>query len=67
MVTAESFIRIWNQSATLAEAAHRCGIVPASASKRATRYRRRGIYMKRMGAPLDYKRLARLSHTYQEE
>ena len=43
----DQFIRIWQSSATLAEAAKQLGVTPRSLSVRASRWRRRGVKLKR--------------------
>ena len=46
-VSAEQFIRYWQVSATLEEAAARCGTPVRHATSRAVRYRRLGIQLKK--------------------
>jgi transposase len=47
-VTPEQFVVAWQTSATVAEVAGRVGMPEATASARATDYRRKGINLKRM-------------------
>ena len=43
-----SFVTVWRDSHSLNEVASRLGIKPQSASARATRYRKRGVFLKIM-------------------
>lgn len=45
---AKEFIEIWNTSGSVAEAARRARITAGAAIKRAARYRKKEVFMKRM-------------------
>jgi len=63
MVSAEDFIRTWQASSSLAEAADSLGMQTTSVSTRATNYRKKGIDLKkfRRGGRLDVALLKRVA------
>lgn len=62
----ETFVRIWQSSDDLAEAAERCGCGKNTASVRASKMRAMGVPLKLMGKgqrgePADWARLAEIA------
>ena len=49
MVSAEEFVKIWQQAESAAEVAEKCGINRGSAMCRASRMRKAGVSLKMMG------------------